>query len=239
VLQVFLLYNSIAGLADPLDYSQLAQARVNRFASRGKTQMDFDYQLHIFHSAQFQSVVDAAITFFDGTPVHTLPPPSSFIGTGVYALYYIGNFELYEEIAHSNRNICVKPVYVGKAVPPGWRTARSTESDLPVLYRRLQEHARSIQQAKNLQIGDFLCRFMILSGIESDLIVPVEAELIRRYRPLWNSVVDGFGNHDPGRGRYNQARSEWDVLHPGRPWAERLTGESPRLGDVIVKVRQA
>jgi hypothetical protein len=79
---------------------------------------------------------------------------------------------------------------------------------------------------------------MILEGATSDLVVPVEAELIRRYAPLWNSVVDGFGNHDPGKGRYNQARSEWDVLHPGRPWAERLTGESPRLEDVIAKVRQ-
>jgi hypothetical protein len=199
--------------------------------------MDIDYQLHVFHSAQFQSVVDKAIAFFNGTPVHKLPPPSSFIGTGVYGLYYVGDFELYEEIAHANREDCVKPIYVGKAVPPGWRTARSTESETPVLYRRLQEHTRNIQQAKNLQIGDFLCRFMILAGIESDLVVPVEAALIRQYSPLWNSVVDGFGNHDPGRGRYNQAKSEWDVLHPGRPWAERLTGESPRLEDVMAKIR--
>ncbi len=79
---------------------------------------------------------------------------------------------------------------------------------------------------------------MILSGVESDLVVPVEAELIRRHRPLWNTVVDGFGNHDPGAGRYNQARSEWDVLHPGRLWAERLRGESPRREDVIAKVRR-
>lgn len=80
---------------------------------------------------------------------------------------------------------------------------------------------------------------MILEGIESDLVVPVEAELIRQYTPLWNTVIDGFGNHDPGSGRYNQARSEWDVLHPGRPWAKRLTGTSPVRKDVIEKVRQA
>jgi hypothetical protein len=70
------------------------------------------------------------------------------------------------------------------------------------------------------------------------LVVPVEAELIRRHRPLWNSIIDGFGNHDPGRGRYNQARSEWDVLHPGRPWVKRLTGESPHLEDIVAKVQQ-
>ena len=200
--------------------------------------MDFDYQAHVFHSAQFRTVVDEAIAFFGGTPVHKLPPPASFIGTGVYALYYIGTFSLYEEIARPNRDACVNPIYVGKAVPPGWRTARSTQSRTPALFRRLREHARSIQQARNLQVGDFLCRFMILAGDESDLVVPVEAELIRRHRPLWNTVVDGFGNHDPGKGRYDQAKSEWDVLHPGRPWAERLTGQSPRLEDVIAKVRR-
>jgi hypothetical protein len=78
---------------------------------------------------------------------------------------------------------------------------------------------------------------MILNDVESDLVVPVEASLIRRYKPLWNMVVDGFGNHDPGSGRYNQAKSEWDVLHPGRIWAERLTGVEPNLNDIIVKIQ--
>jgi hypothetical protein len=142
-------------------------------------------------------------------------------------------------IADLNRESQTQPIYVGKAVPVGWRAARSKETNTPVLYRRLNEHARSIQQAINLQVDDFLCRFMILDGTESDLIVPVEAELIRRYVPPWNSVVDGFGNHDPGSGRYNQAKSEWDVLHPGRSWAERLTGESPRLEEIIRKIQQA
>lgn len=68
------------------------------------------------------------------------------------------------------------------------------------------------------------------------MITIVEAELIRQYRPLWNTIVDGFGNHDPGSGRYNQAKSEWDILHPGRIWAERLTGESPVLETVKAKI---
>ncbi len=201
--------------------------------------MDFDYHLHVFHSPQFQSVVEEAIEFFNKTPTHEVPPPSSFVGARVYALYYLGSLDLYADLASLNRKNETQPIYVGKAVPSGWRTARSREASTPVLYRRLQEHARSIQQAANLEISGFRCRFMILGGIESDLVVPVEAELIRRYTPLWNSVIDGFGNHDPGRGRYNQAKSEWDVLHPGRPWADRLTGVSPHLEDVIVKVHQA
>ncbi len=201
--------------------------------------MSFDYRLHVFHSPRFQSVVDEAIEFFNETPVRKMPPTVSFVGTGVYALYYLGSFELYARISRLNRETQSQPIYVGKAVPPGWRTARSQETDAPVLYRRLQEHSRSIRQANNLEIDGFLCRFVILGGIESDLVVPVEAELIRRYSPLWNSVIDGFGNHDPGRGRYNQAKSEWDVLHPGRPWADRLTGEQPQLEEVVAKIKQA
>ena len=198
--------------------------------------MAFDYRLHVFHSPLFQSVVDEAIEFFDETPIHELPPPDSFVGPGVYALYYLGGFDLYASL---NQETSRQPIYVGKAVPPGWRTARLQETNAPVLYRRLREHAKSIQQTTNLEVDDFRCRFMILSGIESDLVVPVEAELIRRYGPLWNSVIDGFGNHDPGSGRYNQAKSEWDVLHPGRPWAERLTGASPVLDDIVAQVQRS
>ena len=65
---------------------------------------------------------------------------------------------------------------------------------------------------------------MILEDAAADMIGTVEAALIRNYYPLWNSTVDGFGNHDPGSGRYEQAVSDWDVLHPGRGWAERLNG---------------
>ncbi|MBI2954823.1 MAG: Eco29kI family restriction endonuclease [Chloroflexi bacterium] len=186
-------------------------------------------------------MVEEAITFFVGTPVHELPPPSDlrFIGPGVYAWYYIGSYDLYAKIADLNRHGCVMPIYVGKAVPPGWRTARVTASETKNLFQRLNEHTRSLRQVANLQPEDLRCRFIILNDIESDLVGPAEAALIRRYRPLWNTVVDGFGNHDPGSGRYNQARSEWDVLHPGRVWAQRLTDASSNLEDVIAEVRQA
>jgi hypothetical protein len=199
--------------------------------------MPFDYALHTFHSQQFRSVVIEAVEFLRSTPVHALPPVNRFIGSGVYALYYQGRFDLYAEIARRNSAACTQPIYVGKAVPPGWRIARARESESATLYGRLREHGRSIRHAENLDLNDFRCQLMILRDTESDLLVPVEAELIRRHRPLWNSVVDGFGNHDPGKGRYNQARSEWDILHPGRPWVYRLTGESAALEDVIREVR--
>jgi len=61
-----------------------------------------------------------------------------------------------------------------------------------------------------------------------DIWIPLgENLLIAMFHPVWNRVLDGFGNHDPGERRKNQRRSPWDVLHPGRPWANKL-GSNPR-----------
>ena len=190
-----------------------------------------DITKHHFQSAEFRSVVEAALRFFEGTPVHRLPPPEKFSGPGVYAVYFVGDGALYASLAASNI-----PLYVGKAVPSGWRIGRGGSLDDPVLFARLNQHARSVA-ATHLDEADFRCRFMILTGVEIDLIVPVEAALIRRYNPLWNTVVTGFGNHDPGVGRSGQAVSEWDVLHPGREWAARLTRDAPSRADIVAKVR--
>jgi Eco29kI restriction endonuclease len=56
--------------------------------------------------------------------------------------------------------------------------------------------------------------------------------LIKLSQPLWNVALDGFGNHDPGKGRYEQAKSDWDVIHPGRIWAKRCKG-IPKAESVI------
>lgn len=146
--------------------------------------MAFDYNLHLFRSSALQSIVYEAIEFFSRTPVYALPPPNQFLGSGVYYLYYVGNYALYKSIAQGNNNVYIQPIYVGKSVPPGWRTARISSSETSDLFLRLREHTRSIQQGANLSIEDFRCRFMILNGIESDLIGPVEAQLIRKYTPL-------------------------------------------------------
>ncbi len=197
-----------------------------------------DLKLHTFHSHEFESVVKAAIEFLCGTPIRRLPPKSEFDGVGVYVMYYVGNLEFYKNMAIGNRAEFIIPIYVGKAVPPGWRTARSSGTEnVKSLYGRLREHANSIKHSRNLTPNDFYCRFMVLEGAEIDLIASVEAQLIRRFRPHWNTLIDGFGNHDPGSGRYNQAKSEWDVLHPGRPWAKKLKGRAPSLDSIIAKIR--
>lgn len=155
-------------------------------------------------------------------PIHSLPPDEPFIGAGIYALYYQGDFSLYEEIAEQNRDAAYRwPLYVGKAVPPGARKGGYGLGSDPgqALFRRLAEHAGSIEAAENLQVSDFRCRFLVVD----DIWIPLaESLLVEMYSPLWNQKIDGFGNHDPGKGRYNQQRSAWDVIHPGRTWAYKL-----------------
>lgn len=196
-----------------------------------------DLSLHTFRSPRLQAVVNEAVGFLEKTPLQLLPPPTRFEGTGVYALYYCGGFDLYSNIAAADPNECALPIYVGKAVPEGWRTSRTTSSASGELYRRLNEHGRSIMVAEHLSTTDFRCRFMLLLDAESQLIGAIEAGLIRKHSPIWNCLIDGFGNHDPGSGRYNQAPSEWDVLHPGRSWVSKLTGQPPNVTSIRAKLQ--
>ncbi|MDR0528379.1 MAG: Eco29kI family restriction endonuclease [Zoogloeaceae bacterium] len=151
-------------------------------------------------------------------PLRELP---SFNGAGIYAIYYKGDFPLYKNISEKNKKDFVQPIYAGKAIPEGGRKG-GLELDIPVgeyLYKRLNEHRKSIEAAENLSIDNFYCRFLVVD----DIWIPLgESLLIERTKPLWNIIVDGFGNHDPGSGRYNQQISSWDTIHPGRNWAKKL-----------------
>ena len=80
---------------------------------------------------------------------------------------------------------------------------------------RIRQHARSIGQVDNLALDDFSCRVLAIVPV---WIVFAELALIKRYRPVWNSCLDGFGKHDQGKIRSATERSWWDTLHPGRPW---------------------
>jgi len=144
-----------------------------------------------------------------------------FAGAGVYAIYYVGPFDAYAPIRKWNpdHNALHLPIYVGKAIPTGARKG-TVETEISAkgtaLFRRLDEHRKSLEDTENLSISDFWCRYLVVD----DIWIPLgESLLIEFYRPLWNSVIDGFGNHDPGGGRYQGARPSWDTLHPGRHWA--------------------
>lgn len=161
------------------------------------------------------SVANALLTKL-ALPLEGLP---SFKGAGIYAIYYAGDFPAYAPIADRNRDYLFEaPIYVGKAVPKGARKG-NVVAGAPTgtaLRSRLRKHATSITEAENLALADFHCRFLVVEDI---WIALGEALLVARFSPLWNKLVDGFGNNTPGKGRYEQLRSRWDVLHPGRPWA--------------------
>ena len=170
-------------------------------------------------------------------PAHqsSLCRPPSHLQAPEYAIYYTGDYKLYAKFAHINRLSHKLPIYVGKAVPKGWRQARAADikRDRSVeLHSRLKEHYRSITAVDGLAAEDFSYRFMILEDHSADMIGTVEAALIKLHKPLWNCVVDGFGNHTPGAGRFKQARSDWDVIHPGREWAQRCTGTPNEKGAI-------
>jgi hypothetical protein len=153
-------------------------------------------------------------------PVITLKNLAIFDGAGIYAIYYTGNFNVYKPIAIRNqKNLFIAPIYVGKAVPKGSRKGGSLSiSQGKDLYNRLNEHAQSIEEATNLDIMDFYCRYLIID----DIWIPLgESLLIAKFNPLWNKLIDGFGNHNPGSGRHAGLRPRWDVIHPGRSWANR------------------
>lgn len=84
----------------------------------------FERSKHVYVNLQFDELIKDAVRFFNGTPVHELPPPERFHGTGVYALYYIGDFGPYKKYRELNRLQYGHPIYIGKAVPKGWRQAR-------------------------------------------------------------------------------------------------------------------
>jgi len=154
-------------------------------------------------------------------PAQAMPIDKSFEGAGIYVIYYSGDFPAYRPIAAKNKRKDPKqPIYVGKAIPSGGRKgARDLEESAgSVLYTRLSEHAESIELVKNLDIKDFTCRYLVVD----DIWIPLgETLLITKFNPLWNAVVEGFGNHDPGKGRYEGKRPNWDTVHPGRAWAAK------------------
>ena len=149
----------------------------------------FDRSEHIYRNDAFAELVKDAIRFFNGTPVHNLPPPPRFLGAGVYALYYTGSNPLYAPLAQANRLSYDIPIYVGKAVPRGWRQGRVSDSALNQsneLHSRMGEHTRNIEIGAGLNVADFACRFVIFEDTGSDMISTIEAALIKQFRPLCN-----------------------------------------------------
>lgn len=168
-----------------------------------------------------------------------------FDGAGVYAIFYRGDFSPYAPLVEKNRRDFTAPIYVGKAVPAGARKGGFGLDTNPgqVLFKRLREHADSIRQVQTyaarkhvhqLKLEHLFCRYLLVD----DIWIPLgESMLIEQFQPIWNRVIDGFGNHDPGKGRYNGQRSAWDTLHPGRPWASKCQPYSGTVDQILQGLR--
>jgi hypothetical protein len=169
-------------------------------------------------------------------PLAEVPP---FEGAGVYVIYYTGSYEPYKSIAQRNKGRkWNQPIYVGEAARKGGRKG-GVLAEGPagrVLLSRLRNHVDSIRGTKNLKVEDFFCRYLVLK----DFFIPLcESLLIDKYMPIWNKVIDGFGNKVVGVGREkDQQKSMWDVLHPGRTGsATRANRKYPTDGAVLEKLR--
>ncbi|MDR3090379.1 MAG: Eco29kI family restriction endonuclease [Desulfobulbaceae bacterium] len=164
---------------------------------------------------------------------HPLGGLKPFSGAGIYAIYYTGDFQAYQILTAKNKDGKFQtPIYVGKAVPPGARKGNFdlNEKPSPALYKQLQEHAESVRAAENLRLDDFFCRFLVVD----DIWIPLgESLLIAKFSPIWNKIIDGFGNHDPGGGRYKGMRSKWDTLHPGRAWAAKCAARNESMSQIL------
>jgi hypothetical protein len=155
-------------------------------------------------------------------PIASMNQIGELVGAGVYAIYYTGAFDAYRPVAEKNQNERFEqPIYVGKAVPKGARKGGLSFDAAKgrALRDRLRQHASSISEATNLDLADFYFRSLVVD----DIWIPLgENMMIEQFRPIWNLVIDGFGNKDPGMRRATQYKSPWDVLHPGRQFAEKL-----------------
>lgn len=173
----------------------------------------------------------------EAQPLVPLGSLEAFRGAGLYALYYVGDFPLYERLAEWNRESARIPIYVGKAVVDKARKGGefSDGTTTTVLYRRILKHRSSIDAASNLNVSHFAVRFLVTLPVW----IPLgEAVLIGRYRPLWNVAMDGFGNNDPGGGRRAQLRSAWDEVHPGRKWAVGQTANPLGQSEIRRRVEE-
>ncbi len=151
-----------------------------------------------------------------------------FYGSGVYAIYYRGDFEPYGPLKNSET-----PIYVGQAAP-ALANAHTARDQGPRLAARLNEHRKNIAKAQTtLRLEDFEARFLV---VQSGWETAAEDFLIHLFRPVWNSetnILYGLGKHgDDATTRANK-RSPWDTLHPGRVWAAKSI-EDARTPDVII-----
>jgi hypothetical protein len=181
----------------------------------------------------FAEAIGNKLIVQDERPLSTIDT-FRFYGSGLYAIYYKGDFDAYAPIRGT-----ATPIYVGKADPP--KGAKTPKEQGDKLWHRLKAHAVNIKKVEdhcdtlgmndNLKLGDFGFRYLVTA---SGWQVAAETHLISLFRPIWNKETDlikGIGKHgDDAETRANE-RSRWDTLHPGRGWATH-EGNKPNRSSI-------
>lgn len=200
-------------------------------------------QINPYNPLDLETLGQSLIREMERRRPEPLESVGQFAGSGVYFLYYVGGAHPYAEMGAFNAlHDCVLPIYVGRAKDTGAREGSSPFDPVtkPLLFNRLREHKGSISKAEGtadapypLTVADFRVRYLV----SMPLWVPLaEAMAIRGYRPLWNSRLQGFGIHAPGKGRGLQRQSEWDTLHPGRDFAATLPPNEKSVEELAERV---
>ena len=144
---------------------------------------------------EYKSILQrVAVEFVENLFILPLTICSDYLGKypsfpGVYLIYYIGETNLYEDLVKPSQD---KPIYVGKSKNN--------------ILNRLSDHRRNMARAKDLEVTDFVVRFMT---VDSKYYAPsIEAMLINHYDPLWNNktVKFSFGNA-------KDSKSNWYIYH--------------------------
>jgi hypothetical protein len=157
---------------------------------------------------------------------HPLSAIPRTYGSGVYAIYYTGDFAAYRPISKSET-----PIYVGQAAPV-ISNARTPREQGPRLCSRLSDHRKNIAKASStLNLEDFEFRSLV---VQSGWETAAEDYLIHLFRPIWNSetsILYGLGKHGDSAETRANSRSPWDTLHPGRAWAagSKVDAKSPAV----------
>ncbi|MCW5867480.1 MAG: Eco29kI family restriction endonuclease [Candidatus Eremiobacteraeota bacterium] len=205
--------------------------------SAGRSKRDNWKQEATYNPLDKKNLGDSVADALLGKAVQLLPPAENFFGSGIYALYYSGDFPPYKRMSDCNsQGRWVWPIYIGRAEPRGSRKGGSVPEDMSEavaegilredraassdrLMERLRKHSKTIAEVENLNVEHFRCRYLCVD----DIWIPLgEALILRQFRPLWNTILDGFGNKTPGSGRTGQKLSSWDTVHPGRSFVKKL-----------------
>ncbi|WP_218001248.1 Eco29kI family restriction endonuclease [Nocardia thailandica] len=150
-----------------------------------------------------------------------------FDGSGLYALYYRGDsVDLYRPLAKYQI-----PVYAGQARSSNSATGKTVRAPRPVL-SRLRSHRTSIIEG-GLPIAEFRFRALLMPDVHADL---GENGLRVGYKPVWNTVLRGFGSHEQGATTRKSGKSKWDTVHDGR---SRSHGDVPHeLAELITEATE-